>query len=95
MSRGPGRVQRAIVELFATEPAAMLDSITIACRVFGVEACEPAQAVSVRRALHSLAERGELVDLGRRGWRGGSRRWARPEKATEYQERVERTFGRG
>lgn len=93
MSKGPGRVQRAIVDLFVADPEEMPDSIEITCRVFAVSECDPAQHVSVRRALRSLAKRGEIVDMGR-AWHNGRRRWALPAQATAYHELVERTFGR-
>ena len=93
MSKGPGKVQRAILELFEREPDSMLDSIEIAARIHAQNPVPQSQMVSTRRALRGLADRGMIVDMGR-GWHGGRRRWATAAKAEAYRDRVERTFGK-
>ena len=93
MSKGPGKVQRAILELFESEPDIMRDSIEIAAHVFDRNPVPQSEVVSTRRALRGLAARGLIVDMGRH-WHINRRRWATPEKADRHQERVRRTFGR-
>jgi hypothetical protein len=93
MSKGPGKIQRAILELFELEPENMMDSIEIAARVFDQNPVGQSETVSTRRALRGLADRGLLVDMGRH-WRFGRRRWATPDGAAAYRARVERTFGK-
>lgn len=93
MSKGPGKVQQAIIELFESEPDGMFDSIEIAARIHDLNPVSESQAVSTRRALRGLAERGVVVDMGH-GWRGGRKKWATPKKAAAYREGVERTFGK-
>lgn len=93
MSRGPGKTQREILELFKREPDKMPDSIEVAAKLHGENPVPESKAVSTRRALRGLAERGLLVDMGRH-WHNGRRRWATPEEAERYHERVRRTFGR-
>ena len=72
MSRGPGRVEQAVLEGMRedrlTRPA------TVASHVYGVDEAHlsAAQLVSVRRALRRLALRGEIVEdprIKESGWR--------------------------
>lgn len=96
MSRGPGKLQRAILDFFENPPPGqddMPDSITLAGILHNVNPVPESAVVSTRRALRGLAERGLIVDMGR-GWRYGRRRWATPERAAKYLKRVERTFGK-
>lgn len=58
MSRGPGRVQRAVVDIF-TESEEWLTVPEMAARVFG-ERPSRAQLESVRRALKMLARDGRV-----------------------------------
>ncbi|WP_407543734.1 hypothetical protein Q0M94_28110 (plasmid) [Deinococcus radiomollis] len=91
MSRGPGTIQRAALEALQLS-ATMLDSITVACQVYGHNPVSEAEVVSVRRALRSLAKRGQVADMGH-GWRSGRRMWALPERGAAYQVRVQQAFG--
>ena len=92
MSKGYGKLQRAILDVFEDKPDELLDTITIAALAYGQNPITKAQASSVRRSLRKLVDAGEVVDLGR-SWRGPRRRFALPEKAEDYQRRVEKTFG--
>jgi hypothetical protein len=66
MSRGPGRVQRAILNYLATDPAGYIaggapDSVTVsavAAVIFGTYRPTDAQRSSVRRAVRQLAAAG-------------------------------------
>lgn len=92
MSKGYGKMQRAIIDVFEAKPDELLDTITIAALAYGENPVTNAQASSVRRSLRKLVDAGEVVDLGR-GWRDRRRRFALPDKAEDYQQRVEQTFG--
>ena len=92
MSKGYGKLQRAILDIFESNPDKMLDSIEIGCLAYGENPISTAQASSVRRALRKLADAGEVVDMGR-GWRQARRRFALPETAEAYHKRVQNTFG--
>jgi hypothetical protein len=87
MSKGYGKMQRAILDVFEAKPDELLDTITIAALAYGENPVSNAQASSVRRSLRKLVDAGEVVDLGR-GWRDRRRRFALPHKATEYRQRV-------
>ena len=92
MSRGTGGVQRAALQALQALDVRMLDSIAVACEVYGHNPVTEAEVVSVRRALRSLAQAGKITDLGR-GWHSGRRMWALPERASAYQDRVRQVFG--
>ena len=92
MSKGYGKLQRSIIEVFKAEPDRLMDSITIGARAFGVNPIDRAQASSVRRALRKLVDAGELVDMGR-SFQHGRRHFALPDKAAAYYKRVVDTFG--
>lgn len=59
----------------------MLYSITVDCQVYGHNPVSEAEAVSIRRALRSLAQAGKITDLGRGGHSGRGMR-ALPEQAS-------------
>lgn len=64
MSRGPGWVERAVLDVL--EEGKKLDAEAIAARVFSLQGrMTLAQLASVRRALRSLRDRGEAFRLGR------------------------------
>ena len=95
MSKGIGKLQREIIELFENNMHLMFDSLEITAIVHELNAVATvteSQAVSTRRALRGLAKRKLIVDMGR-GWRDGRRRWATPEQAERHRDRVRRTFG--
>ncbi len=94
MSRGHGQTQRAILRVFEATPDELLDSIEIAGRALGKTEITDSEASSYRRALRKLAQAGILVDMGRRLWRTGRRRYALPEAAERYKRRVREIFGR-
>jgi hypothetical protein len=62
MSRGPGRVERAIIT--GMRGHRLTRTAAIAAAVYGVDEARlsAAQLVSVRRALRRLAARGEIVE---------------------------------
>lgn len=92
MSRGPGTVQRKIIELFAASPDWMPDSIKIAEAVFARINVTDSQTVSVRRALRRLVELKAIVQI-EGSFRWGRSRWCLQATADAYYERVGRTFG--
>jgi len=94
MSRGPGKVQRRVLDLFAAKPDWMPDSIELAARVFDKNPISDSEHVSVRRALRALVQSGVVVDMGRH-WHDNRKRWCLPAKARAYHARVEQAFGRG
>jgi hypothetical protein len=76
VSRGPGRVQRALLDYLSTDPkGTFMDtgpvdvSVTEAARaIFGAAEPSDAQRASVRRAARGLAAAGLIQSNGRRGW---------------------------
>ena len=72
MSRGTGGVQRAALQALQALDVRMLDSIAVACEVYGHNPVTEAEVVSVRRALRSLAEAGKLLTWGEAGTAGGA-----------------------
>ncbi|MFC6199136.1 hypothetical protein [Ponticaulis profundi] len=92
MSKGYGKLQRAILDVFESDPDKLLDTITIGVRAYGVNPISRAQASSVRRALRKLVDAGEVVDLGR-SWRQARRHFALPSTAAAYRKRYQDTFG--
>lgn len=87
-----GAVQRAALQALHALDVRMLDSIAVACEVYGHNSVTEDKVVSVRRALRSLAQAGQVTDLGR-GWHSGRRVWALPERAGAYRGRVRQVFG--
>jgi hypothetical protein len=75
MSRGLGRIERGVIKALESTPD-RLDVFELARRVYVVREGSPAQVVSVRRALASLAGKGLIADPGRM-WRDGRKRWQR------------------
>ena len=99
MSRGPGVVQRRILDTLA-EHDRLIDTIELAALVFDVQPNDAgkylvseAQSVSVRRALGKFAKEGKAIDCGR-NWRSGRRCWASPSVAKAYYDRAKSAFGR-
>jgi hypothetical protein len=93
VSKGMGTVQRDVLDLLSGNADQLYDSVEIACIVYSVECCTEAQHVSARRALRGLVERGQVVDLGRRGWRNGRSRWTTVDGAKAYLARASAAFG--
>lgn len=71
----------------------MLDSIEITGRALDKYEINDSEHVSFRRALRKLADRGLVVDMGR-SFHDRRRRWAMPDVAKRYFERVELVFGK-
>ena len=70
MSRGPGHVERKLVEIFRrTKRTGLLSTYDLCCEVFGKGAVEKKHRVSVLRAVKRISERGE-VDIWRIVLRG-------------------------
>ena len=78
MSRGPGKVQRGVLDALQRGP---LDTLELAGRVFQGQPSPCAEA-STRRALRKLHEAGQVHCLGV-GW-GGARRWCLAEHRGLY-----------
>lgn len=93
MSRGLGKIQRAVLEVFENNPKKGLDSIVVTGLVFDKTEVNDSECVSVRRALRSLVKSELLLDMGR-GFRQGRRQYALPEYYEEYRERVNTVFGK-
>jgi len=92
MSRGLGKVQRMCLDVL-TQDGKMLDSIEITGRALDKYEINDSEHVSFRRALRKLADRGLVVDMGR-SFHDRRRRWALPDVAKRYFERVELVFGK-
>ena len=99
MSRGPGIIQRRILDILA-EQDRLIDTIELAALVFDIQPNEAGQylisegrVVSVRCALGKFAKEGKAIDCGR-NWRSERRCWASPSAAQAYYDRVKSTFGR-
>lgn len=90
MSRGIGKLQADILRFM--DDGKLHDAVEIACGIAGASECSTSEAVSVRRALRSLAVRGAVVDLGH-GFHNGRKRWATPAAAESYRGRVATVFG--
>lgn len=70
MSRGPGRVERKIVDLFRRKKRnELLSTYDVCCDVFGTHAIEKKHRVSVLRAMKRISESGD-VDIWRIVLRG-------------------------
>ena len=64
MSRGYGKIQRGILELFEKNPNRTPESYLIAAYVFEANPISKSQVNSINRALKKLVEAGEIEDLG-------------------------------
>ena len=93
MSRGLGKNQRAILKIFSSNPEQLLDSIEITGLVFEKQQVNESEVSSVRRSLRKLSNSGKLVDMGR-NFHDGRKRYALPEYAEQYYDRMEKTFGK-
>jgi DNA-binding IclR family transcriptional regulator len=82
MSKGLGKVERAVLEVFEKDPSGMLDSITLTIRVHGRQATQ-SQYSATRRALNGLQKKG-LVTRLEGSFRFGRSVYALPERAKEY-----------
>jgi len=85
MSRGLGKVEKAVLKVFEDDPSKLFDSITITLRVHGDEPTW-SQYSSTRRALGGLCKKGLLTQL-EGSWRFGRSQYALPESAEEYRRR--------
>jgi hypothetical protein len=85
MSRGLGRLERAVLEVFKRDPAKLLDSITVTILLHDKYATQ-AQYSATRRALGSLQKKGLLTRL-EGSWRFGRSFYALPDAAQAYAER--------
>ena len=95
MSRGPGAIQRRLIEILGQHEK-LLDTFELAARAYdldSVDALSEAQLVAVRRGLRGLARKGAIADLGRH-WRNGRQHWASVEAAARYHDRVKNIAGR-
>jgi hypothetical protein len=86
MSKGAGKVRRALLATFADDPKP-LSSYDLTERVYGVRPdragdvwLTDAQLSSTRRVLGALAKQG-----GRRGFRHGRQHWATPKAWARYE----------
>ena len=91
MSKGLGKIQRSVLEIFELNPDKSIDSISMTGLVFDKTEVSDSELVSVRRALRSLVKAGHLVDMGR-GFRQGRRHYATPEYFEQYKKRLKSTF---
>jgi len=92
MSRGLGKVQRAILSKLEEErifpyflggsftPPNIFDSITIAGKVHDKTVVSKSEISSVRRSLRKLVKSEHLIGMGR-NWPDGRRRYALPKEA--------------
>lgn len=70
MSKGPGCVERKLIEIFRrTKRSALLSTYDLCCEVFGKSTIEKKHRVSVLRAMKRISERGD-VDIWRIVLRG-------------------------
>lgn len=82
MSRGLGKVERSVLEVFKDNPSTLLDSITVTIRVHGKQATQ-AQYSTTRRALNNLQKKALLTRL-EGSWRFGRSFYGLPEQAEKY-----------
>jgi hypothetical protein len=99
MSRGPGTIQRRLVEILERDQK-LLDTFELAARAYDLSSNDQGritlsdpQLVAVRRALRGLVRKGAIADLGR-NWHNGRKRWATVDAAARYHDRVKAVFGR-
>jgi len=57
MSRGPGRIETKLLQLFARRPSAILTTAEICRHIYGVRHVDKKHRVAVLRALKRLASR--------------------------------------
>ena len=107
MSRGLGENQRAILEVFKEEaggikslrrigsaviPPSVLNPVYVAGRVFGKVQVSESEVSSIRRSLRKLTKSGHLVDVGRKGWSDGRKRYGLPRQAEWYNMLISRGY---
>lgn len=64
MSRGYGKIQRAILDMFEKNRNRTVESFMIAAYIFEANPVNASQRNSTNRALRKLVEAGEIEDLG-------------------------------
>jgi hypothetical protein len=84
MSRGLGRIERAVMEVFQSKADSVIDSIEVAALIAGRNTVTVSEDSSCRRALRTLARQGKIVDLGRDGHRYHRRWYALPNAAADH-----------
>lgn len=77
MSRGNGRIQRDCFAALQSKPSGMTTEEV--CRKLGV-AWGSKKGIQCWKSLHCMAKRGEIINLGRKGWRGAVS-WQIPDKS--------------
>jgi hypothetical protein len=85
MSRGLGRVERDVLQVFQNNAEHILHSIEVTFLVACRDAVTESEMSFCRRALRTLARQGKIVDLGRNGSRFGRRYYALPDAAAKFQ----------
>jgi predicted transcriptional regulator len=86
MSRGLGKVEKAVLETIEHDRAKPLDSYTIAFRISGDEYPTESRYSSTRRALTKLCKKGLITHMGD-GWRFGCSHYMLPDEGKAYRER--------
>jgi hypothetical protein len=84
MSRGLGRVERDVLQVFGNNAEHLLHSIEVTLLVACRDTVTESEISSCRRALRTLARQGKIVDLGRNGSRFGRRYYALPDAAADH-----------
>ncbi len=84
MSRGLGKVEKAVLETIEHDRTKPLDSIVVTLRIYGDEATE-SQYSSTRRALTKLCKKGLITHMGN-GWRFGRSCYMLPDEGKAYRE---------
>jgi len=85
MSRGLGRVERDVLQVFQNNAEHVLHSIEVTFLVACRDTVTESEVSSCRRALRTLARQGKIVDLGQNGSRFGRRYYALPDRAAKHQ----------
>ncbi len=93
MSKGPGQVQRSILDVFDAAPDDWLYCMEIAGRALEKRSITESEASSYRRALRRLADAGVIVDMGRK-WHERRRYYALPAAADRYNRRILEMLGK-
>jgi hypothetical protein len=73
-SDGLGTLGRAALRVFADHPSQPLDTLEVACSMFGKSEVSERELASTRRVLRILTKRGRLRDMSRH-WPDARRRW--------------------